>query len=275
MVLFIDLVLIKPQVGESTTTGLSSNIFDQVYRHLLYNRLGRTDNKLDPSILRLGILLVLFDVYITWARIERLNSSPDNDGGGSTEWALADAPIIMQYLFFLTMNILATLAQHASIRFLSRFLVDRFVKHPTKPEGEETDGDVDYEKASPSAISTALLVSSCTKLFPILLVIWPTANSDSDTNEGSLSHGLSRAFASNASNYVGWVVLLNNIEALLILLDCGYMVATGLAFTGLIFRQTVEDSALALVGLKSSGSFEVFSTGLSLIRRVMAVGGWG
>jgi hypothetical protein len=82
VVLFIDLVLIKPQV----------------YRHLLFNRLGRKDDKLDGSIKRLGVLLLLFDVYLTWARIEKeippsiLN---DKDGGG-----ILVQPIVVQYLFF-------------------------------------------------------------------------------------------------------------------------------------------------------------------------------
>lgn len=244
-----------------------------MYRHLLYNRLGRTDNKLDPSILRLGILLVLFDVYITWARIERSNTtlSSNENGDAGSHWVLADAPIIMQYMFFLTMNVLATVAQHASIRVLSRFLTDRFDRHH---HAASTEDDAESGRASPSAISTALLVSSCTKLFPILLVIWPTANSDSDTAEGS-NRGLGRAFVSNASNYVGWVVLLNNIEALLILLDCGYVVATSLALTGLMFRQTVEGAALALVGLKASASPEALSQGLALIQRGLAFRGWG
>ncbi|KPI35452.1 Protein arv1 [Cyphellophora attinorum] len=249
----------------------------KVYRHLLYNRLGRTDNKLDPSILRLGILLVLFDVYITWARIERSNTSlsgAEHGEGGGPEWALANAPIITQYLFFLTMNVLATVAQHASIRFLSRYLMDRFDKRqPGDPSSDETVSG----RASPSAISTALLVSSCTKLFPILLVIWPTANSDSSEpdSEASLGRGLGKAFVSNASNYVGWVVLLNNIEALLILLDCGYVVATGLALTGLMFRQTVEGMALAMVGLRGTASPEAVSQGLQMLQRSLSWCGWG
>lgn len=69
-----------------------------------------------------------------------------------------------------------------------------------------------------------------------------------------MSQGLARAFVSNAPNYVGWVVLLNNIEALLILLNCGYVIATSLALAGLITRWTVESWALGMVGLKSPTS---------------------
>lgn len=99
--------------------------------------------------------------------------------------------------------------------------------------------------ATPSAISTALLVSSCTKLFPILLVIWPTSSTDA---------GSTGPFASRAASYIGWVVLVNNIEALLILLDCGYLMATGLAVAGMISRFVVEGWLLALVGLQKDGS---------------------
>ena len=257
VVLFIDLVLIKPQV----------------YRHLLFNRLGRADDKLDPSIFRLGTLLVLFDVYITWARIEKSNTSVStqsspHDGLGTT-WVLADAPIITQYLFFLTLNIIATVAQHAVIRFLARIFLTR-AKASKLAAISDSDQDEKHTitpgQASPSAISTALLVSSCTKLFPILLVIWPTADSNSESS-GS-SNSLGGAFSS-LSSYVGWAVLLNNIEALLILLNCGYAIATGLAFAGMFARWSVESWALGLVGLHSpsAGELGVFSDMLRWILR--------
>ena len=244
VVLFIDLVLIKPQV----------------YRHPLFNRLGRPDNKLDPSIFRLGILLVLFDVYITWARIEKVNNSALSqestvEGLGAT-WALADAPILTQYIFFLTINILATIAQHGIIRFLAQHFLKLQHRRSSGAHShlQNEEQTIVPGEASPSAISTALLVSSCTKLFPILLVIWPTAESNSESPETEFSLG--GAFAS-LSSYVGWAVLLNNIEALLILLNCGYVVATGLAVAGMVARWLVESWALGLVGLNSPTSREL------------------
>ncbi|RMZ86645.1 hypothetical protein DV736_g6133, partial [Chaetothyriales sp. CBS 134916] len=244
VVLFIDLVLIKPQV----------------YRHLLFNRLGTADTKagvsrIDPSILRLGTLLVLFDVYITWARIEKAASisSSYSDTALGTKWLLSESPIIIQYLFFLTMNIFATIAQHGIILFLVQLLVRRSTAaNKTSspiPSGASHSQPVPSPRpgvASPAAISTALLVSSCTKLFPILLVIWPTSTSP----EGSSSKPSTlTSFTANASSYVGWAVLLNNIEALLILLDCGYVIATTLALSGIAARWVIESWALGLVGL--------------------------
>ncbi|KAL1959761.1 hypothetical protein VTO42DRAFT_1347 [Malbranchea cinnamomea] len=350
VVLFIDLVLIKPQV----------------YRHLLFNRLGRDDGKFDRSIIRLGILTLLFDVYLSWARIE--NSS------AITSSSLASAHIIVQYLFFLTLNTLATLAHHATVRLLAAYLVPRPNRasngnrtgnitagngnssspptplplgqpqtatptpgsiSPTKPLRSSSVNDLTHPPtpsfpppdsddppplrrastapmtiqpippptpASPNAISTALLVSSCTKLFPILLVIWGNDKGDSTSSNGNrrtskavgatvtTSKTVSTARSSDLTNSTPpgmsasrpessflssfipewWpsappavqsflsaaltvtqthLVLLNNTEALFILLDCGYVRATSMALGGQLARWLVERAILSLVGL--------------------------
>ncbi|KAK2850571.1 hypothetical protein FQN49_005539 [Arthroderma sp. PD_2] len=342
VVLFIDLVLIKPQV----------------YRHLLFNRLGRDDDKFDRSIIRLGILILLFDVYLSWARIEKSSAIAASP--------LGKTPIIVQYLFFLTLNALATLAHHMAVRFLATILVLKPAAQsqshdtprgvntvmpspaditvagngmvnqiPPNPNsiggpnptnlsrsssGSDTVGagpqqfapsstplpmltvESDFPPplrrsstappqirpipppalASRNAISTALLVSSCTKLFPILLVIWGAdssgANSaDSGTpfspggSEGATPPTLTTV--SSSSQYLDSVVhsavsavsqpwsslllsitnthlvLLNNIEALLILLDCGYTYAIAMTLGGQLARWAVERCLLSLVGL--------------------------
>ena len=243
---------------------------DKVYRHLLFNRLGRSDDKLDPSIIRLGTLLLLFDVYLIWARVEKSFLSVSTTPPVTP---LTNAPILVQYLFFLTLNTLATIAHHLTVRLLVlTFLSDTTPK--ARLESYENEGVANLEQhtsedrnyrpetsaatnsnrtvgpglASPSAISTALLVSSCTKLFPILLVIWPESSSDDATDAGS-----TLSFASRARIYVGWAVLLNNIEALLILLDCGYVAAAGIALAGATARWAVEGAVLALAGLEGEG----------------------
>ncbi|KAI9830668.1 MAG: sterol homeostasis protein [Phylliscum demangeonii] len=186
VVLFIDLVLIKPQV----------------YRHLLFNRLGRDDDQLDPSILRLGVLLLLFDVYLTWARIEKqlptaADGSPSRTGHG---------PIL-----FLCLT--ESAAFHLTVRQLTYYLMR-------------------YRR--PNSVSTALVVSSCTKLFPILMVIW-----DYDVPAAAKS--------------VGWAVVVNNIEALHILLDCGYVAAVALAGTAAVVRLVAGWAFLRAVGLSDLG----------------------
>lgn len=251
VVLFIDLVLIKPQV----------------YRHLLFNRLGRSDDTLDPTIVRLGTLLLLFDVYLTWAQIEQANTHD----GGSIQTGLSNAPILLQYLFFLSLNTLATLAHHMTIRLLVRLFLAQS-SAPSTPAGSwspekdtsqagmfgqdrtaQVKRTVGPGHASPSAISTALLVSSCTKLFPILLVIWPTDIKGTENNLASAERPNTSkpTFSSRARSYVGWAVLVNNIEALLILLDCGYVAATGLALAGAFARWFVEATILGMVGMTS------------------------
>ncbi|GKZ24523.1 sterol homeostasis protein [Aspergillus brasiliensis] len=386
VVIFIDLVLIKPQV----------------YRHLLFNRLGGDDNQFDRSIIRLGILLLLFDVYLTWARIEKSPSLATT--------FLSRAPIIVQYLFFLSLNALATLAHHLTIRLLASILAptprgytgstqygnvnnnateasifsnpstpilpsfpsqinnsqtqlsptpastlsppkltpqgssndvstvasasgsDIHHLPPTTPQGSFTTLPPPLRRAStapaqsirplpppspasPTAISTALLVSSCAKLFPILLVIWGPDGSGNASNvsgsnntllsagsqttivqqtldvsglspaatltaahptttgtpslpvSSSLLESLIRIMPESApTSYLAsfiellgpllslgaadtHLVLLSNIEALYILLGCGYLRAVALAVAGLAARWTVQRVILGAVGV--------------------------
>ncbi|KAL4870040.1 hypothetical protein BDV12DRAFT_69213 [Aspergillus spectabilis] len=365
VVIFIDLVLIKPQV----------------YRHLLFNRLEGDEHSFDRSIIRLGVLLLLFDVYLTWARIEK---SPYIEAT-----FLSRAPIIVQYLFFLTLNALSTLAHHLTVRLLASFIARSTSKQsnsspsapptetpvsdpstpilPTFPQTQQPSapssssspskpisaqnssldlpGGIENQRplhpssprnsfyelppplrrastapvqsiqplsppsqASPTAISTALFVSSCAKVFPILLVIWgPLGNVDFDSraatsnstfNAGSIQpnlaqqaggqrpaisgsnaatgpssvsssvlQGLVRAMpASIPTSYVvdfvdlmsslftlgatdTHLVLLSNIEALYVLLGCGYLPAMALAVAGLVARWTVQRVILGAVGV--------------------------
>ncbi|KAL8890787.1 MAG: hypothetical protein Q9215_002091 [Flavoplaca cf. flavocitrina] len=209
VVLFIDLVLVKPQV----------------YRHLLFNRLGRDDDELDPSILRLGILLLLFDVYLTWSRIESLPhmtaSSP-----------VPHLPILLQYAFYLLLCAGMTVAQHLTIRWLAHIAGlgarSRYVESEMRYEAPD-DAAV---RSTPNGISTALFVSSCMKLFPILMVVWRY----NDVG-GSVGRG------------VEWAVAVQNLEALRILLECGYLGAASLVGAGWLARWAIGRLTLGFVGL--------------------------
>lgn len=346
-------------------------------------------------------------MYLTWARIEK--------SATATSSFLSRTPIIVQYLFFLTLNALATLAHHLTVRTLSYVLVPRRVpapgaagrnnntnvtehviptsgqqhqqQHPTTSPSRLSQHEASLASASspclpaaaasasnttsttagnhapppphstspvlqppplrrvatapslnvqplppptpasPTAISTALLVSSCAKLFPILLVIWgqdgsssssggnnsksvstsysqsralthientpslifarqhdiatPVATmlslpgppvSDSDSESGSVFerwiNGLISMLplSSSANHYLALIsefvgsmlslgaadthlVLLSNIEALYILLGCGYLRAVALAVAGLAARWTVQWVVLSAVGV--------------------------
>ncbi|KAL2671122.1 hypothetical protein Neosp_013696 [[Neocosmospora] mangrovei] len=184
VVLFIDLVLIKPQ----------------------------------PSIVRLGILLLLFDVYLTWARIEK-QTVPDATPGESNLGKLAQQSIVFQYLFFLVFCALSTAAFHVSIRFLTSSTFSPLNLLGILPR---------YSR--PNSVSTALLVSSYSKLFPILMVIW-----EYDVPAAARS--------------LGWAVVANNVEALRILLDCGYTTACLLAIAGAASRWVVGRVVLYAAGL--------------------------
>jgi hypothetical protein len=89
----------------------------------------------------------------------------------------------------------------------------------------------------PNSVSTALLVSSSTKLFPILMVIW--------------LYDIPAAARS-----LGWAVVANNVEALKILLDCGYGTATLLATVGAVCRWMVGRGILWIVGLNGADSVD-------------------
>ncbi|KAF2656895.1 Arv1-like protein [Lophiostoma macrostomum CBS 122681] len=262
VILFIDLVLIKPQV----------------YRHLLFNRLGRDDDRFDRSIVRLGILLLLFDVYLTWARIEKLalppqtqmqasasaptpttsssatSTAPAKNGlrDANTNAALLQAqPLILQYLFFLLLVLSETVAFHMPIRLLcsvnlnhtstsspSSSSTSTSPTHSHSPSASSSPASILHtlwtylipHYPHPNPLSTALLVSSCTKLFPILLIIW-----DYDLRASATA--------------VSWAVIVNNVAALEILMDCGYVQAGLLVAVGAACRAAVGQVVLRAVGL--------------------------
>ncbi|CAK7564553.1 MAG: hypothetical protein SEPTF4163_002447 [Sporothrix epigloea] len=328
VVIFIDLVLIKPQV----------------YRHLLHNTLMRERDQFDPSIVRLGVLLLLFDVYLTWARIERQSNTeaaiglfgsarpghraadisallasgslppapahplsldavvaPDDATAAASSYSfasslasslsasslafslpsvsslassslssssaassffqnpadiaasaadigrLAQQPIVLQYVFFLVLCALSTIVFHASIRFLTSSQLS-----PLARLGILTP----FHR--PNSVSTALLVSSSTKLFPILMVIW-----DYDVPAAARS--------------LGWAVVVNNVEALKILLDCGYGTAAFLAMAGALSRWAIGRLVLWVAGLgdvDGAGESSVADDGRALWSLAVTVRNW-
>lgn len=76
--------------------------------------------------------------------------------------------------------------------------------------------------AAKTALSTALLISSSSKLFPILMVIWSY-----DTPF--------------AATVLGWAVSFNTVEVLMIILQCGYITAGIVTATAALVRTVICD----------------------------------
>lgn len=118
---------------------------------------------------------------------------------------LSEQPILLQYIFFLTLCAIETVSFHLPIRALLSvdlpWPLSKVIPH--------------YPRSS--LVSTALLVSSFTKLFPLLLLVW---NYDLPSSASAVS----------------WAVIINNIAALEILLDCGFPQAIVLAAIGAVCR---------------------------------------
>ena len=118
------------------------------------------------------------------------------------------------------------------IRWLARITgLGARMKVEEDGRSQGVDDDVSA-RSTPNGISTALFVSSCMKLFPILMVVWKY-----DDVGGSVGRG------------VEWAVAVQNLEALRILLECGYVGAAGLVGAGWMARWTVARLILGFVGL--------------------------
>jgi hypothetical protein len=142
---------------------------------------------------------------------------------------------------------LSTIAFHASIRFLTSSRYSPLAALGVLPR---------YSR--PNSVSTALLVSSSTKLFPILMVIW-----EYDVPAAARS--------------LGWAVVANNVEALKILLDCGYGVAALLAMAGAVSRWAMGRAVLwaaGLEGVDSAGESGVAEDGRAFVAMLMYAREW-
>lgn len=151
--------------------------------------------------------------------------NPFNGASDENPGLLARQTIILQYLFFVVLCTLETIAFHLPIRLL--------ISH----------APFSFRYPCPNRVSTALLVSSCTKLFPILMVVW-----DYDLP--------------SSASAVSWAVIVNNVAALEILLDCGYIMAAALAGVGALARALLGWGLLRAVGVAPvSAAVGIIETG--------------
>lgn len=153
--------------------------------------------QLHPQTWRIWVLITLFDVYLTWARAEQqqhrgqdpapfsFSSSSSSSSANLQFQYILGLPVLAQYWTFLLFCLADSVVSHATIQFLANMWLGW---------------------RNPAALSTALMISSSSKLFPILMVIW--------------SYDVPLA-----ATVLGWAVSFNTIEALTIVLQCGYVKA--------------------------------------------------
>ncbi|KAK9478044.1 Arv1-like family-domain-containing protein [Lipomyces japonicus] len=201
VLIFIDLALIKPQV----------------YRHLAFNRLSISPH-LQSTARRMFVLVTLFDVYLTWARVEKEVARVDVDEATEANMLaiqrrILQFPVLAQYLFFLVYCLAETAVTHTMLRFLAGFFF-------RNPDYKATGDRPIVARYNPNTVTIALIMSSATKLFPMLMVIW--------------SYDIPAA-----AKAVGWAVNVSTVEALNIVLRCGYPTAIGLLVLTALTRRIV------------------------------------
>ncbi|KAI9252821.1 Arv1 protein [Phascolomyces articulosus] len=130
VIIFIDMLLLKPQV----------------YRHLLFNRITQSGNGIEPHVARFAILLILFEVYIKWFRLETYYTDYNS--------TFAPRPLYHQYLYILALCVFEFVAFHGFIRFAIQLLL---------PQSK----NIRY-----NYVAMALVISSFGKMLLILMVIW-------------------------------------------------------------------------------------------------------
>lgn len=173
----------------------------QAYRHMVFNVLSTTKDGdvLHEKTKRMWLLITLFDVYMTWARAEK--SYPPSE----VNRYILTLPVLAQYIVFLIYCIVDTATTHITFRYLAKKLVG-------------------WNR--PNALSTAILISSSSKLFPILMLIW--------------SYDIPIA-----ATAVGWAVSFNSIEVLNTILGCGYTKAVGMTLCAEVAKYLIGSVAIS------------------------------
>ncbi|KAI8886913.1 Arv1-like protein, partial [Backusella circina FSU 941] len=137
VIIFIDMLLHKPQV----------------YRHLLFNRITKQEG-LEPHVFRFAILLILFEVYIKWFRLERYYTEYDSK--------FIHQPLYYQYLYILALCIFEFI--------VFQFSVNLVVKWYFRNQNKSDRGLTLHIRYN--YISMALIISSFGKMLLIFMVIW-------------------------------------------------------------------------------------------------------
>lgn len=177
ILIFIDMMLHKPSV----------------YRHLLLNRKDGNDNKsviedrinanndnnkkscdnpngnfeydwksrfpLPKEILKLGLLLILFDVYTKWSKAERVNG-----------YILM--PFLPTYSFYIVICMAELLLFHITVFLFCKWILSEGkVESKKQSRLEKSDNEIEIEKRC-NLIPLALTIAGFGKLLHVFMVIW-------------------------------------------------------------------------------------------------------
>lgn len=246
VLIFIDLLLLRPQAyrhvvfnvlaapeadtlaetkekgktKKDSSSSSSSSRQKWVYR-LVPDRVAQfcaraAGGRLHPQTLRIWVLITLFDVYLTWARAEQQHQTPAASASPPSPLSTPPSSASSPFTYFLSLPVLA---QYST--FLLFCMADSVVSHATIQLLARWG--LGWRDAQ--ALSTALVISSSSKLFPILMVIW--------------SYDVPLA-----ATVLGWAVSFNTIEALTIILGCGYPRAVVITVVAALSRIVVCEYAL-------------------------------
>ncbi|KAI8893879.1 Arv1 protein [Globomyces pollinis-pini] len=115
------------------------------YRHVIFNRLKYNHKGTNDVIVRLGILLILFEVYMKWFQLDQIDE----------HLVYSDFPVYIQYLYVLTICVLEFLVYHGTIRLMAGVLQRKMLSLKQS-----------------NRLSMALTLSSFGKLLLIVMVVW-------------------------------------------------------------------------------------------------------
>lgn len=165
VILFIDTLLLKKQAYMHLAYNTTENNLLMVSRSIKTTSLQLSFARYRPMY-RLLMIFTLFHVYLTWAYEEKREiHSP------AISYILLQKPHV-QYVFSVLQLILEQAALHLTIQYMfrSRLGWNRSVNNHLSP---------DYQSGYYTAVlSKTIMVSQSTKLFPILMLIWPYDNTN-------------------------------------------------------------------------------------------------
>ncbi len=310
VLLFIDLMLLKPQPYKHTIYNLL--IINKKYEHpcndFRFKDLDTTrtkqksiknasnnDNQTSGNnfwntygyVIRLTILLFLFEVYIKWAYEEK-NFAENPATASFVIQKVLNGPL--QYVFFLTITAIESMCFNISLCYLSReFLsfgkgADDHEKYDSNLQIVVTDpkkndlsvSDLKEQSAakfldnklslerSVAVITTTILVTNMIKLFPIVMLIWPYDNLILNMTRiliqfvhiAMLVEGLHIVLLDNKNNHywkITLVVLLSELIKFVvsnIIIDLGFKYWYGISWIDLFTDQYTQIKMKVQLGEK-------------------------